>query len=212
MGDIARSIAVPLEGVVPAVTEEAALVAELQAGSEDAYAYLLEIYRNPIYNMMYHIIGDDAGAADALQNVFVKIIRGIRQFHHHSSLKTWIYRIAVREALNYRRGWFRRLRHEVSSLDDGECPHPAPVTEATSPAATPYELMEQRERREIVRRALLSLAEPYRSAVVLREVENLSYEEIAQVLDVAEGTVKSRLKRGRELLRRKLAGCLDSQD
>ncbi len=212
MGDIARSIAVPLERVLPAATEEGELVAGLQVGSEEAYAYLLEIYRNPIYNMVYHIIGNDAGAADALQNVFVKIIRGIRQFHHRSSLKTWIYRIAVREALNYRRSWFRRLKHEVFSLDDGGPPHRSPAPEMPSRASTPYELMEQRERREMVRRALLSLAEPYRSAVVLREVENLSYEEIAEVLDVAEGTVKSRLKRGRALLRRKLAGCLDGQD
>ncbi|MGH9328394.1 MAG: RNA polymerase sigma factor [Terriglobia bacterium] len=210
MGDTVRAIPVPLEGVLPATTEEAALVADLQAGSEEAYAYLLQVYRNPIYNMMFHIIGDEGGAADALQNAFIKIIRGIRQFRQTSSLRTWIYRIAVHEALNYRRGWFRRLKHETPLLEDRDNLHPTAGAEATSPA-TPYELMEQSERREMVRRALLSLAEPYRTAVVLREMENLSYEEIAEILGVAEGTVKSRLKRGRELLRRKLAGCLTYQ-
>lgn len=205
MGDT-RTISIPIERVLPAATEEAALVAELQAGSEEAYAYLLSVYRNPIYNMVYHIMGDKSGAGDVLQNTFIKIIRGIRQFHHGSSLKTWIYRIAVREALNYRRGWFRRLRHEVFSLDDDAHAHPTPVAGCAARMDSPYEMLEQQERREFVRRSVMTLAEPYRTAVVLREIENLSYEEIAQILSVAEGTVKSRIKRGRELLRRKLSG------
>ncbi|HEX5481256.1 MAG TPA: sigma-70 family RNA polymerase sigma factor [Terriglobia bacterium] len=207
MGDIARSIAIPLDRVLPAHAEEAALVGELQAGSEDAFAYLLAVYRNPIYNMVYHIMGGESDAADVLQNTFVKIIRGIKQFHSDSSLKTWIYRIAVHEALNYRRSWFRRRKREAVSLDDELHARPVELAEAQRQPETPYEWMEQSERRELVAKALRSLAEPYRSAIVLREVENLSYEEIAEVLGVADGTVKSRLKRGRELLRRKLAAC-----
>lgn len=216
MGDTVRSIALPLEGAysadvasgVRAVNpDEAALIQELQAGSEDAFAYLLAVYRTPIYNMVYHITGDEADAGDVLQNVFVKIIRGIKQFHGSSSLKTWIYRIAVHEALNCRRGWFRRRRREVFSLDDDL--HGTREAERRAPAEseTPYEWLEQNERREAVTRALGSLCEPYRTVVILREMENFSYEEITEVLGVAEGTVKSRLKRGRELLRRKLAGC-----
>jgi RNA polymerase sigma-70 factor (ECF subfamily) len=139
----------------------------------------------------------------------VKIIRGIKQFHNGSSLKTWIYRIAVHEALNYRRSWFRRHQREVCSLDDER---PAVTANAARASETPYELVEQTERRQLVTRALRSLSEPYRTVVVLREVEDLSYEEIAEILGVAEGTVKSRLKRGRELLRRKLAGCLAPQN
>ncbi|MGH9435816.1 MAG: RNA polymerase sigma factor [Terriglobia bacterium] len=205
MGDIVRSIAVPLDQVAPVSPDEAALVRELQAGSEDAFAYLLAIYRNPIFNVVYHITGDEADAADVLQNVFVKIIRGIRQFHGASSLKTWIYRIAVHEALNCRRGWFRRRRREIFSLDDDQ--HALTAAAAGTEAPTPYDWVEQEERKEMVARALRSLSEPYRTVVVLREVEDLSYDEIADVLRVAEGTVKSRLKRGREMLRRKLAGC-----
>lgn len=208
MGDIARSIAIPLDRVLPAHAEEAALVGELQAGSEEAFAYLLAVYRNPIYNMVYHIMGGESDAADVLQNTFVKIIRGIKQFHNDSSLKTWIYRIAVHEALNYRRSWFRRRRREVVSLDDEQHSRPLALAESQRQLETPYEWMEQNERRELVAKALKSLAEPYRTVVVLREVEDLSYEEITEVLGVADGTVKSRLKRGRELLRRKLAVSL----
>ncbi|MGH9451236.1 MAG: RNA polymerase sigma factor [Terriglobia bacterium] len=205
MGDIVRSIAVPLDQISPVNPDETALVRELQAGSEDAFAYLLAIYRNPIFNLVCHITGDEADAADVLQNVFVKIIRGIRQFHGASSLKTWIYRIAVHEALNCRRGWFRRRRREIFSLDDDQ--HALTAATAGAQAPTPYDWVEQQERKEMVARALQSLSEPYRTVVVLREVEDLSYDEIADVLRVAEGTVKSRLKRGREMLRRKLAGC-----
>ena len=189
------------------------MVSDLQEGSEDAFGYLLAVYRNPIFSMVYHILGDEFDAADVVQNVFVKIIRGIKQFHGNSSLKTWIYRIAVHEALNYRRSWFRRRRREVFSLDDEPRKDKGLIN--TGPGCTqpqtPYELLEQSERTEIIARALHSLAEPYRTVVLLREVENLSYEEIGQIAGVAEGTVKSRLKRGRELLRRKLAGCLALQ-
>ena len=216
MGDTVHSIALPLEGAYSADAasgiravnpDEAALIQELQAGSEDAFAYLLAVYRTPIYNMVYHITGDEADAGDVLQNVFVKIIRGIKQFHGSSSLKTWIYRIAVHEALNCRRGWFRRRRREVFSLDDDLHGPREAERRATAESETPYEWLEQNERREAVTRALGSLCEPYRTVVILREMENFSYEEITEVLGVAEGTVKSRLKRGRELLRRKLAGC-----
>jgi RNA polymerase sigma-70 factor (ECF subfamily) len=207
MAEIARSIAIRLDQALPANAEEATLIAELQAGSEEAFAYLMAVYRNPVYNMVYHIMGGESDAGDVLQNVFVKIIRGIKQFRKGSSLKTWIYRIAVHEALNYRRSWFRLHRREVLSLDDEQHGQPAAGSPGAAPQGNPYELVEQQERQELVSKALRSLAEPYRTVVVLRELESLSYDEIGQVLGVAEGTVKSRLKRGRELLRRKLLGC-----
>lgn len=182
--------------------EEAVFVAELQAGSEEAFNYLLGIYQSPVYTLILHIIENPADAPDVLQEVFVKVFRKIGQFHGESSLKTWIYSIAVHEASNHRRGWLRRLRREPLSLDD-ELAKPPAVRSAND---TPYEAMEKGERQKQVRRALASLAAPYRSVVVLREIEGLSYEEIAEVLGVAEGTVKSRLQRGRDLLRRKLMG------
>src|SRR5215469_11020261 len=126
--EAARALQTGFEGVGPQASEEAALVAELQAGSEEAFGYVLGVYKNPVYSLVAHILGNDADAADVLQNVFMKVFRGIRQFHGHSSLKTWMYRIAVREALNYRRGWFRRRVHEVFSLDE-ESTEPAALAE-----------------------------------------------------------------------------------
>ena len=138
----------------------------------------------------------------------MKVFRGIRQFHGCSSLKTWIYRIAVHEALNHRRGWLRRRLREVFLLDGGSVGPVVTSVERTADADSPYRALEQSERQDLVKRALAGLAEPYRAVVVLREIEDMSYEEIGVLLGIAEGTVKSRLMRGRQLLRRKLTGML----
>jgi RNA polymerase sigma-70 factor (ECF subfamily) len=208
MADTAPFLGVRVAEAVTVASDEAMLVAELRAGSEEAFAYLLAVYQTPVYNLTLHMLENGADAADVLQEVFVKVFKGIKHFHGESSLKTWIYRIAVHEASNHRRGWLRRLRHEPFSLDEmGSEPAVVGIGSGNG-IKTPYQLLEQEERQQLVRRALASLTEPYRSAVVLREIEDLSYEEIAQILGVAEGTVKSRLLRGRELLRRKLASWL----
>jgi len=106
----------------------------------------------------------------------------------------------------------RRHWHEPLSIDDTCAEGALSVAEVTASGETPYRLLEQTERQEILRRALSSLAQPYRTVVVLREIEGLAYEEIAHMTGMAEGTVKSRLMRGRELLRRKLMGCLGKAD
>jgi RNA polymerase sigma-70 factor (ECF subfamily) len=210
--DTVRPVGVAVEQALPAASYEAALVAELRAGSEEAFAYLLAVYQNPVFNLVAHIVESGTDAADVLQDVFVKVFKGIKHFHGESSLKTWMYRIAIHEASNHRRSWLRRQLREVFSLDENGA-----VTEmvlAGSPAQpeTPYQALEQAERQRLVQRALASLAQPYRTVVVLREMEGLAYEEISQVLGISEGTVKSRLKRGRELLRRKLGNWLGKQD
>jgi RNA polymerase sigma-70 factor (ECF subfamily) len=208
MMDTARPVEAALERALPAASHEAALVAELRAGSEEAYAYLLAVHQNQVFNLIAHIVEGGTDAADVLQDVFVKVFKGIKHFHGDSSLKTWIYRIAIHEASNHRRSWLRRHLREVFSLDeDGAAPD---VVLAESPAQpeTPYQALEQAERQRLVQRALASLAQPYRAVVVLREMEGLAYEEIAQVLGISEGTVKSRLMRGRELLKRKLGNWL----
>ncbi len=203
--DTIRSIGVALDQTAPAVSDEAALVAELKAGSEEAFAYLLAVYQNPLFNLISHMVADYGEASDVLQNVLLKVLRGIRQFNGRSSLKTWIYRIAVHEASNHRRSWRRRLFHEAYSTDDETLHLNAQASIYRSGRETPYSVYEQAECQAEVKRALACLAEPYRAVVVLREIEGLSYEEIADVLGIAEGTVKSRLRRGRETLKRKLA-------
>ena len=210
--ETARTAGMALERALPATSDEAPFVAELQAGSEQAFAYLLAVYQNPIYNLVLHILENPAEAADVLQDVFIKVFKGIGQFHGDSSLKTWIYRIAIHEASNHRRGWMRRHLHEPLSIDDTGADGAVSAAEVRAGSDTPYQLLEQAERQEILRCALASLAQPYRTVVVLREIEGLAYDEIAQVTGMAEGTVKSRLMRGRELLRRKLLGCLGKTD
>lgn len=196
-----RTIDATLDRGLPIVEGEAVIVAELQAGSEEAFNYLLAVYQNPVYNLISRIMENSADAADVLQEVFIKVFKGIKYFRGGSSLKTWIYRIAVHEASNHKRSWLRRQRREPFSLDET-----APPQEPVSSNRTPYESLEQTERQKMVGRALASLAQPYREVVVLREIEGFTYEEIAEVLEISEGTVKSRLMRGRDLLRRKLAG------
>jgi RNA polymerase sigma-70 factor (ECF subfamily) len=210
--DTARTAGMALERALPPIDEEALLVAELQAGSEEAFTYLLGVYQNPVFNLVARILDNPAEAADVLQEVFIKVFKGIRQFHGDSTLKTWIYRIAVHEASNHRRGWRRRHWHEPLSIDDTGADAALSAAAAQASSETPYRLLEQAERQELLRRALASLAQPYRTVLVLREMEGLAYEEIAQVTGMAEGTVKSRLLRGRELLRRKLTNCLGKAD
>src|SRR5437016_12953972 len=103
MGEMALDRDVPL-------TEDALLVQELQAGSEDAFAYLLKLYQDPVFNLIAHIVENNADAADVLQDVFLQVFRGIRHFHGVSSLKTWVYRIAVHEESNHRRRRLMRYR------------------------------------------------------------------------------------------------------
>jgi RNA polymerase sigma-70 factor (ECF subfamily) len=210
--DTARPVGLALDRARPIASEEDSFVAELRAGSEEAFAYLLAIYQNPVFNLVSHIVENEADAADVLQDVFIKVYKGIQSFNGDSSLRTWIYRIAVHEASNHRRGWFRRHWREPISVDDTESSAAVTAAEKQAGGKNPYDLLEQTERTEVVKRALASLAQPYRAAVVLREIEGLSYEEISQVLGIAEGTIKSRLLRGRELLRRKLAGYVGRFD
>src|ERR1700726_3319564 len=103
-----------LAGAIGGRTAEAAILAELKAGWEEAYAWLIGEFHQPIYSLVYRMVTDPADAADTTQEVFLKVFRGIKHFNGQSSLKTWIYRIAVHEASNRRRWWFRHKSKETS--------------------------------------------------------------------------------------------------
>jgi RNA polymerase sigma-70 factor (ECF subfamily) len=178
--------------------DEVEVVQELQAGSAEAFDALIRRYHAPVYRLLCQMLGNSADAADTTQEVFLKAFRGIRGFRSSSSLKTWLYRIAIREALNRRRWWHRHQSRESSYDDTALCAGEA-LLAADEP--TPYDHCAAREAREAVHRALAQLPEAFRSAVVLRDIEDLSYEEVAEVLDVSIGTVKSRILRGRRALR-----------
>jgi RNA polymerase sigma-70 factor (ECF subfamily) len=192
-------------------SEEASVIAELKAGSDDAYAWLIAHYHQPIYSVVYRILNDPADAADTTQEVFLKVFRGIKRFDGRSSLKTWMYRIAIHEASNQRRWWFRHKSKETSVDADeyadanGHARQSRSLEEAmVDETQSPFESVAHEEVRARVEAALRLVPEPYRTAVVLRDIEQLSYEEIAEVLETSLGTVKSRLMRGRAALKKRL--------
>jgi RNA polymerase sigma-70 factor (ECF subfamily) len=185
--------------------EEASIIAELKAGSEEAFAWLIATYHQPLYSLVARTIPDPADAADLTQDIFVKIYRGIGSFHGDASLRTWIYRIALHEALNQRRWWSRHKRQEVTIENDSDQSsegHPVSLKETLVDGhQSPFEFAAQREIRDHVEVQLRLVAEPFRTVVVLRDIEGFAYEEIAEILKVNLGTVKSRLMRGRAQLK-----------
>jgi RNA polymerase sigma-70 factor, ECF subfamily len=187
-------------------TEEASVVAELKAGSEEAFGWLITHYNQPVYSLVYRILDDPSDAADTTQEVFIKVFRGIKNFHSDSSLKTWIYRIAVHEASNRRRWWFRHKFRETSieASERHDESVPAGKDALVDDGKSPLENLHDQELQARVETELKALAEPYRTTVILRDIEELSYEQIAEVMQTTLGTVKSRLVRGREALRKRL--------
>ena len=188
--------------------EQSAIVAELKAGSEEAYAWLIGEFHQPIYSLVYRMVNDPADAADTTQEVFLKVFRGMKQFHGESSLKTWMYRIALHEASNRRRWWFRHKSRETS-IEPAETSLAAPTgggikDSLVDDADSPFEHFAHEEVRARVEEELRQVPEPYRTAVVLRDLEEMSYEEIGEILQVSLGTVKSRITRGRDALRQRL--------
>jgi RNA polymerase sigma-70 factor (ECF subfamily) len=201
LGDLAVSIG--------ARAQQSAIVAELKAGSEEAYAWLIGEFHQPIYSLVYRIVTDPADAADTTQEVFLKVFRGMKHFHGESSLKTWIYRIAVHEASNRRRWWFRHKAKETSiepNRDDSGLSAAGMRDTLVDESESPFDMAVHQQVRERVEEELRQISEPYRTTVILRDLEEMSYEEIAEITDVSLGTVKSRLTRGREALRKRLTG------
>lgn len=199
MSDLASAIGIR--------AEEQDLVAELKAGSEEAFSHLLAQYSHPIYSLIARSLSDPADAADVTQEVFVKVFRNISSFHGEASLRTWIYRIALHEASNQRRWWSRHKRKELTidaqhENEEGETFCMADGLAAND--ASPYECAARAQLGERVVAALRTLPEAFREVVVLREIEGFGYEEIAEMLGVNLGTVKSRLTRGRAALREAL--------
>jgi RNA polymerase sigma-70 factor (ECF subfamily) len=188
---------------------EAELVTELQAGSETAFDWLVTHYHGPVYNLILSMLGDVSDAADGTQEVFLKAFRGIRSFRQGSSLKTWLYRIAIREALNHKR-WFKRHLQKNVSLDaEPEEGHSS--IEIEDLGSTPFEQFAAHEIQAAVQDALQHIPEVFRGAVILRDLEGLSYEEIGEVLDCSVGTVKSRILRGRRALKELLEPLLSDR-
>ena len=188
--------------------EEAALIDGLRMGVEAAYETLIRRFEQPVYGVISRLTDDPADAADVVQEVFLKVFRNVASFRGDSSLKTWIYRIAVNEARNHRR-WFSRHRGHEIGLEAETDGTPGCREWLPDPGPSPFEAAVDRETKALVEEALAVLNPKFRAVLVLREIEGLSYEEIAEILDVSLGTVKSRILRGRDALKKQLAGRLE---
>jgi RNA polymerase sigma-70 factor (ECF subfamily) len=201
------TVGLHLDAYLVSAPEEDALVTALSQGVEEAFEILIQRYQQPVYNLVCRLLNDPTDAADIVQEVFLKVFRNIGAFRGNSSLKTWIYRIAVNEAYNHRRWFSRHQRQEVAlGREDGL---PSYADSVADPSPTPFDQAADHETRALVEKALEKLNPKFRAAVVLRDIEDLSYEEIAAVLEISLGTVKSRILRGREALRKVLEGRLE---
>ncbi len=191
---------------VPELESCPALVAE-------SFEEIFQRHRSMVFNLTLRILGDREEALDVSQEVFFSVYRKLHRFRGESSLKTWIYRIAINRASNRCRWWNRLRRRGTVSLDEhlsgDDSRSFAECLEAAE--RNPEQALLARERQGEIARSLLRLPLPQRIAVVMRDIEGLSYEEIAAMLQVSLGTVKSRIARGREELKRRLNGALGSE-
>src|ERR671919_452777 len=194
---------------VPSITwtevggREAALIQRCAAHDEDACSELVNEHQRMVYQLSLNLLGDHNEALDLSQEVFLRVFRTIGSFRGHSALRTWIYRIVVNQARNRQRWWRRRRRSDQVSLDD----HLQQFGDMESKSdVLPDRLLASKETASKIWDALDRLPFDQRTALILREVDGLRYEEIAFSLGVAVGTVKSRLTRARQALRAELLG------
>ena len=184
-------------------TQEAALIARCNTGDEAACADLVSIHQRMVYSLALHLLGDRDEALDLSQEVFLRVFRTLSSFRGQSALRTWIYRIVINQARNRQRWWRRRYRSSQVSLDD----HLQQFGDVESKTdVLPDRQLASKETSARIWQALDRLPFDQRTALILREIDGLRYDEIAFSLGVAVGTVKSRLTRARQTLRAELLG------
>jgi RNA polymerase sigma-70 factor, ECF subfamily len=191
-------------------TAEDQFLERLRRGEAAAFERVVAEHTGDVYALLYRLTSDAEEARDLTQETFLRAFQSIARFRGDANLKTWIYRIAVNQARNRWRWWRRRKRDVTVSLDATSdlTDQPLSASLRDNDAIDPEQETLAREREGHLRGALLELKRPFREAVILRDVEGFSYEEIADTLQISIGTVKSRLSRGRLDLRRKLEGSL----
>ena len=207
---------VELEQVAPAPLAETRPPAEtqfierLKRGDAAAFETLVSERSGEIYGLLYRLTENVEEARDLTQETFLRAFQSIDHFRGESDLRTWIYRIAINQARNRWRWWRRRRRDATVSIDAPEAAGRLGLvaTLKSTTAKDPEQDTLANERERALKKALGTLKRVYREAVILRDIEGFAYEEIATALDISVGTVKSRLARGRQELRRKLEGSL----
>lgn len=175
------------------------LVAKIKKGDMNAFDKLVSEYNKRVINIAYSLLSDREEALDAAQEVFIRVYKNIGNFRGDSSLSTWIYRITKNICTDI----LRKRKGVVISLDDEQ--EDAPKLEIADESSSPEHISERNEKNRIVREAIAALDENQRTLITLYDINGLSYEEIAAVLKCPLGTVKSRLYRARESLRKILS-------
>lgn len=183
------------------IINENQLIKKAAKGDPNAFETLMLQYQTPVYNLCFRILGNPEDAADMTQETFLKAWKSLEGFHMDSSLSTWLYRLANNCCLDLLRSKKRKPTISIVREDEeGEELAFDPV----DPSPQPDELLIKKEENQILQQALMSLDEQQRSILTLRVVNDMSYEDISQALQIKEGTVKSRLARARENLRKKV--------
>jgi RNA polymerase sigma-70 factor, ECF subfamily len=204
-----------LEQVATATPEEtrpaseAQFIERLKRGEAAAFDTLVVERSGEIYGLLYRLTENSEEARDLTQETFLRAFQNIAHFRGEADLRTWIYRIAINQARNRWRWWRRRRRDATVSLDANDPTRNEPLSARLRERSNdPEQETLAHERQRVLRKALQTISRNYREAVVLRDLEGFSYEEIASTLEISVGTVKSRIARGRQELRRKLEGSL----
>lgn len=186
---------------------ELEFIENLKAGDAKAFDTLVTRYANDVYALLVRITEDAKEAEDLMQETFLSALKAVHKFRGEADLKTWLFRIAINHSKNRFRWWKSRKREKTVSLDAPVGMSETPLSETvSSDFNSPEENVLQREREKVLLKALSELPEIFREAVILCDIEGLSYEEIAETLEINLGTVKSRIARGRDELRKKLEG------
>ena len=185
--------------------EDPAFIENLRAGDETAFETLIDHYSGEIYALLYRLTESREEASDLTQDTFLRVLRSIKGFRGDSGLKTWLFRIAINESRNRFRWWKRRKRDQTISLDASIGESDTLVSDTLADRSiSPEDAALAHEREYAINAALLEIRDVYREAIILCDIEGLSYEETSDALGVGIGTVKSRISRGREELRRRL--------
>jgi len=187
--------------------EERALIRRLRDRDERAFRELLETHRDKVYNITYRMLGNRAEAEDVAQEVFITVFKTIETFEERSKFSTWLYRVTVNHCKNRIKYLARRHDRDRDELDEGtHSPNGTSVNTSFSAPRTPQpdRALEGVQMEVVLQKAIESLDDEHRIVVVLRDIEDLSIEEICKITDLPDGTVKSRLHRARLALRKKL--------
>ncbi len=201
---IGEAVVAPTDRASGGVQEEP-FIERLKMGDSAAFDSLVDRYSNTIFALLFRLTGDREEASDLTQDTFLRAFRSIKKFRGDSELKTWLVRIAINESRNRFRWWKRRRRDSTLSLDAAYGDSEITIADTIADqGASPEDTALSRERELVIKTAIDGMSKPFREAIILCDIEGFSYEETADALGISVGTVKSRLSRGRETLRRQL--------